>query len=73
MIAISYLMKRKIKKNFLDIISNTKILFNKIANDLDFAKLTGDWTTSNTVIQVRLNFLETVPEPQIEGSCIRGC
>ena len=73
MIAVSFLIKRKIKKIFLEVISNTKILFNKIANDHDFAKLTGDWTTSNTVIQVRLNFLETVPEPQIEGSCIRGC
>ena len=39
-------MKRKIKKIFLKVISNTKnflykILFNEIANDQDFAKLTG--------------------------------
>ena len=59
MIAVSYLMKRKIKKVFFEIISNTKIFyiifFNEVANDQDFAKLTGgldklgDWTTSNTV------------------------
>ena len=46
MIAVSYLMKRKIKKIFLQAISNTKyfwykILFNEVANDQDFAKLTG--------------------------------
>ena len=41
MIAISYLMKRKIKKIFLEIISYTKILFNEIANYQDFAKLKG--------------------------------
>ena len=41
MIAVSYLMKRKIKKIFLEVISNTKILFNKAANDQNFAKLTG--------------------------------
>ena len=39
-------MKRKIKKIFLEVISNTKIIykisFNEIANDKDFAKLTGD-------------------------------
>ena len=45
MIAVSYLMKRKNKKIFLKVISNTnflyKILFNKVANDQDFIKLTG--------------------------------
>ena len=45
MIAISYLMKRKIKNIFLEVISNTKIFyinfFNEVANDQDFAKLTG--------------------------------
>ena len=44
MIAVSYLMKRKIKKIYLEVISNTKILniifFNEIANDQDFPKLT---------------------------------
>ena len=46
MIAVSYLMKRKLKKIFLEVISNTKIfnkiLFNEIANDQDFVKLTGE-------------------------------
>ena len=46
MIVVSYLMKRKIRKIFLEVISNTKnflykILFNVFANDQDFAKLTG--------------------------------
>ena len=43
--AVSYLMKRKIKNIFLEIISNTKIFyinfFNENANDQDFAKITG--------------------------------
>ena len=34
-------MKRKIKKIFLKVIFNNKILFDKVANDQDFAKLTG--------------------------------
>ena len=61
MIAVSYIMKRKIKKSFFKVISNSKIFniifFNEIINDQDFPKLTGegldkggDWTTSNTVI-----------------------
>ena len=46
MIVILYLMKRKIKKIFFEIISNNKIFyinifFNEIANDQDFAKLIG--------------------------------
>ena len=45
MIAVSYIMKRKIKKIFFEVISNSKIFkiifFNKIVNDQDFAKLTG--------------------------------
>ena len=48
MIAVSFLMKRKIKKIFLEVISNTKILyiilFNEVAKDHDFGKLTGDLT-----------------------------
>ena len=40
MIAVSYQIKRKIKKIFLEVISNTKILLNEVANDQDFAKLT---------------------------------
>ena len=43
MISVSYLMKRKIEKMFLDEIYNTKILyiilFNDFSNDQDFAKL----------------------------------
>ena len=38
-------MKRKIKKIFFEVISNSKIFniifFNEIVNDQDFAKLTG--------------------------------
>ena len=43
MIAVSHLMKRKIKKIFLEVISNSKIFniifFNEIVNDQDFPKL----------------------------------
>ena len=42
MIADSYLMKIKIKKIFLELISNTKILLNEIVNEQDFDKLTGE-------------------------------
>ena len=46
MIAVSYLMKIKIKKIFFEVILNTNILyiilFNDFSNDQDFAKLTGD-------------------------------
>ena len=45
MIVISYLMKRKIKKIFFEIISNNKIfykiLFKEVANNQDFVKLSG--------------------------------
>ena len=46
MIAVSYIMRRKIKKIFFfKVISNSKILniifFNKMVNDQDFPKLTG--------------------------------
>ena len=46
MIAVSYLMKRKIKKIFIEVISNSKIflykiLYNEVANNQDFVKLTG--------------------------------
>ena len=45
MIAILYLMIRKIKKIFFEVISNSKILninfFNKIVNEQDFPKLAG--------------------------------
>ena len=47
MIVVSYLMKIKIKKFFLELISKTKmfnlnIFLNKIVNDQDFVKLIGD-------------------------------
>ena len=45
MIAVSYIMKRKIKKIFFEVISNYKIFnkffFNEMVNDQDFPKLTG--------------------------------
>ena len=46
MIAVSYLMKRKTKKIFVEVISNIKISYIKFwlfdfSNDQDFAKLTG--------------------------------
>ena len=43
MIAVSYLMK-KIKKIFIEVISNTKILLNEVASGHDFEKFTGDLT-----------------------------
>ena len=42
MIAVSDLMKIKIKKIFFEVISHTKIWLNEIANDQDFDKLTED-------------------------------
>ena len=45
MIAVSSIMKRKIKKIFFEVISNSKnfniIFFNEIVNYQDFPKLTG--------------------------------
>ena len=45
MITVSYIMKRKIKKILIEVISNSKnfniIFFNEIVNDQDFPKLTG--------------------------------
>ena len=53
MIAVSYLMKRKIKKIFLELISNIKIFniifFNEITTTKILPNLQGDWKTSNTV------------------------
>ena len=48
MIAVSYIMKRKIKKILFEVISNSKILilifFNEIVNDKIFQNLQGDKT-----------------------------
>ena len=45
MIAVSYIMKRKIKKIFFEVISNSKIFninfFKEMVNDQDFPKLSG--------------------------------
>ena len=45
MIAVSYIVKRKIKKIFFEVISNSKFFninfFNEIVNDQDFPKITG--------------------------------
>ena len=60
MIAVSYIIKRKIKKIFIEIISNSKILniifFNKIINDQDFHKLTGGLDKGGTG-QRRIRYL----------------
>ena len=46
MIVVLYIMKRKIKKIFFEVISNFKIFniifFNEIVNDQNFLKLTGE-------------------------------
>ena len=65
MIAVSYIMKRKIKKIFFEVISNSKIFninlfqrngqrprFSQTYRGLD--KGEGDWTTSNTVIIIKI-------------------
>ena len=54
-------MKRKIKKIFLKVTSNTKIflykiLFNEIANDQDFAKLTGGLDKGGRTGQRRIRY-----------------
>ena len=55
MIAVSYLMKRKIKKIFFEVIFYKNFfyiifLFKEVFNNQDFAQLTGEVDTSNTVI-----------------------
>ena len=58
MIVVSYLMKRKIKRIFLEVISNTKT-FNikfcsmKLPTTKILPNLQGNWTTSSTVIAKR--------------------
>ena len=57
MIAVSYRIKRKIKKIFLEVISNTKI-FNikfcsiKLPTIQILINLQEDWKTSNTVLEL---------------------
>ena len=58
MIAVLYLMKRKIKKIFLELISNTKIFYIKFCSmylpaTKILPNLQGDWTTSNTVSYIK--------------------
>ena len=61
MIAVSYIMKRKIKKIFFEVISNSKI-FNinffqrngqrpRFSQTYRGTRQRGDWTTSNTVLK----------------------
>ena len=62
MIAVSYLMKRKIKKIFLELISDTKIfnikfLLMKLSTTKILPNLQVDWTTSNTVYHFIDSFL----------------
>ena len=83
MIPISYLMKRKIKRIFLEVISNTKIfnikiLFNEISKDQDFAKLTGSlldkWELDNVeygnsvIIKMRINIKIVLKDIKFEKS-----
>ena len=62
MIAVSYLMKWKFKSIFLEVIYNTNI-FNikfcsmKLQTTKILPNLKGDWTTSNTVIKLKLSFI----------------
>ena len=53
-------MKRKIKKIFLELISNTKILFNNFFKDQDFAKLKGglDNVEYGNLIKIKINLNE---------------
>ena len=56
MIAVSYLMKRKIKKIYFEVISNTKFLYNEVANDQVFVKLTGEKTKGNYTASNKVHF-----------------
>ena len=60
MIAVSYIMKRKIKKIFFKVISNSKIFniifFNEIVNDQDFPKLTGGLDKGGGTGQRRIRY-----------------
>ena len=70
MIVVSYIMKRKIKKVFFEVISNSKIFninfFQQTVNDEYFPNLQrgldkgGDWTTSNTINRLNLTNFYTV-------------
>ena len=60
MIAVSYIMKRKIKKIFFEVISNSKIFniifFNEIVNDQDLPKLTGGLDKGGKTGQRRIRY-----------------
>ena len=57
-IVVSYLMKRKFKKIFLEVISNAKFflykffVFMKLPTTKILSNLQRDWTTSNTVVTI---------------------
>ena len=61
MIAVSYIMKRKIKKIYFEVIFNSNILniifFNEIVNYEDFAKLTGGLKNIEYGIIIKKNLL----------------
>ena len=56
MIAVSYIMKRKIKKIFFEVISKIFNInfFNEMVNDQDFTKLTGEDKTKGRTGQRRI-------------------
>ena len=61
MIAVSYLMKKNIKKIFLELISNTKIFnikfYSMIFPTIEILpNLQGDWTALNTVLIIEIQF-----------------
>ena len=57
--AVLYLMKRKFKKIYFELISNTKIIYiillNEVASYQDFSKLTGDLTKGEELDKGRLD------------------
>ena len=64
MIAVSYIMKRKIKKVFFEVISNSKNFklnfFYKIVYDQDFPKLTGGLDKGGGTGQRRIRYSWTM-------------
>ena len=64
MIEVSYIIKRKIKKIFLELISNSKIFniifFNEIIKDLNFPKLTGGLDKGGGTGQRRIRYINAI-------------